>query len=734
MNKKIISILAVSALLLTACGQKTEQTTVKKTSPAAVEVVQNNLTLKFSNLKENLPEYLSIRSKNMYENALIIYTEKDRGSFLLAREVSAFIKRNHNLDSEIIKDTEVTKAKLIEKNLFVIGNVKNNKLLEVMAEYLPAKADGSSITLGDKMYKGKNYGVTYFYPNLYNLNNSMVLIMGNDETALKMYDFKKYDIVVSMGLEQILPFNFREVAVAKFDKNWNISEVREITKNELKTGEDAVIAVGEPDKTPFPEWAKGNVIYQIFPRSFYDSNGSRIGDLKGITKKLDYIQNLGVDIIWLTPIFESPSYHGYDTSNYFDINPEYGTIEDFRELAQEIHKRGMKIILDIALNHCSNKEPKFVDALNNPESKYDKWFYFSNIQNNIYHSWDFRHNPLERDVTNSDLVAWNVNNPEVIDYHTEILKFWTDPNQDGDKTDGVDGYRLDYVKGPPHEYWKTIRKRAKQIDPNMLLVGEAWVDLDKIASYFDAEMDAVFDFSLQGVMSTKISREINSVFEQQQSILPKNAVMARFLSNHDMTRLPSNMEMEELKLYSTLVYILKGMPTLYYGDEIGQKGEREHGDKDLRKPFEWYKNNDGEGQTTWTSPYNKKPDGVSVEEQENVEGSLLEHIKKLGKIKKQYLNTIENGKFKILKAYTVKNDVERSSGKTISYVLDNGAEKVMVIMNLWQEPQDVRIDFTEELVGKTFEELLNKKGNLKIENQKIDMKLEAYTPYIYILK
>ncbi|NLK62291.1 MAG: hypothetical protein GX287_02475 [Fusobacteria bacterium] len=736
MKKFFLTILSLS-LVLFACTKNTDTSSkvaVQKTAPVVNEVAKNNLTLKFSNLEENLPDYLSIRSKNMYENALIIYTEKDRGSYIIAREISAFIKKTYNLDSTIIKDMDVAKVDLIEKNLFVIGNTKNNHLLTIMEPYLPAVADGNVVKLGEKSYKGSNYGLTYFYPNLYNLNNSMVLIMGNSETALKIYDFKKYDILVSTGLEQILPFNPREVAFAKFSKDWKISEIREITKNELKTGEEDKIIVGKPDHTPFPEWARGNIIYQIFPRSFYSSEGGKIGNLKGIKDKLDYIQSLGTDIIWLTPIFESPSYHGYDTSNYFNINPEYGTIDDFRELAIAVHERGMKIILDIALNHCSNKEAKFMDAYNNPDSKYSKWFYFSNIQNNIFHSWDFRHNIQERDVTNADLIAWNINNPDVIDYHVEILKFWTDPNNDGDKSDGVDGYRLDYVKGPPHEYWKVIRKKVKEIDPNMLLLGEIWLDLDKMAGYFDSEMDAAFDFSLQGVMSSKISREINESIIQHENILPENAVMARFLSNHDMTRLPTNMELNELKLYFTMAYTLKGMPTIYYGDEIGQKGERDHGDKDLRKPFEWYKNNDGFGQTTWTTPYNKKPDGVSVEEQENVDGSLLEFVKKIGKIKKDYFNIIEFGNIELLKAYTVTNGVERSSGKTIAYTLKKDSEEMIVILNLWQDNQNVRIDFTDKLVGKSFKEVLNNKEGLIIKENKLDLVLEPYTPYIYYKK
>ncbi len=738
MKKRLIYAAVITSLLLGACEKakpvKEEAKKLEKTSPAAVEVAKNNLTLKFSNLKENLPDYFAIRSQNMYENALIVYTDKTRGSYLIAREITAYIKKNYDMDSEIIKDTDVSKSKLIDKNLFVIGNVNNNKLLTVMEEYLPVKADGKKVYLGDKVYSGKNLGATYFYPNLYDLNRSMVLIMGNSDTALKMYDFKKYDIAIAKGLDQILPFNFKEVAFAKFDKNWNIKDVREISADELKTGEEKVVRAGEPAHYPFPEWAKGKIIYQIFPRSFYDSDGDNIGDLQGIKEKLDYIKSLGTEVIWLTPIFDSPSYHGYNITDYKKINPEFGTNEDFRELAMAVHEKGMKIILDMALNHASVREKHFVDAYNNPDSEYDRWFYFANIQNNLYHGWNFREDPNDRDTANSDLPAWNTNNPEVIDYHTDVLKFWLDPNGDGDTSDGVDGYRMDYVKGPSHAYWKIIRKRLKEENPDIFLLAEAWVDLNKMANYFDDEFDAAFDFALQGALTSKISRDIYRTLNEQEATFPDHAVLARFLSNHDLERMPSSMTQEEMKAYSTMMYTLKGMPTIYYGDELGQKGHREHSDKDLRKPMEWYKNNKGPGFARWTSPYNEEADGVSVEEQDGVEGSLLEHYRKLARLKKQYTDIFDEGKLTLLKAYKVKNGNERTAGKTVAYSIKAGEKEAIVIMNLWKAAEDIRIDFTDKLVGKEFEEVLNGKSNLVIDNSKLDMTLEAYTPYIYIKK
>lgn len=518
----------------------------------------------------DLPKYESF-SREIYKNCIIVYPKNDRGGYIIARGIASEALKNDGIKMEVYKDSEVKEDIIASKNVIMIGNSLNNPFIKKIEDKLPAKVTKEGIIVGEKNYN-KDFGLSYIYPNLYNTSYKMIFIMANNENALKMPDFKGYDLAVSRGIKDILPFHYKEVANAKFDGKWKIKSIEEIPPKLLETGENSKLKTGELKEYKFPEWAKGKVMYQIFVRSFYDTNGDGIGDLNGITKKLDYIKSLGVDMIWLTPIFDSPSTHGYDTKDYFDVNKNYGTIEDFRNLAKEAKARKIEIILDIAFNHLSRFEPHFTDAYGNPNSNFDKWFYFSNIKNTIYHDWYYKFDEKSRDTIESRMPAWNTNNPEVVDFHIEVLKFWMDPNQDGDTSDGVGGYRFDVVKGPSHEYWKVIRQKLKAINPNILMVGEAWVDTKDQIAYFDNEMDTIFDFSLQGALTTGLTKDIISNMETEKSVFPDHAVFSRFLSNHDLDRMPTYVSVPKLKLMSTLIYTLKGIPVLYYGDEIGQKG------------------------------------------------------------------------------------------------------------------------------------------------------------------
>ncbi len=730
--KKLAFISLAAALILTGgCGEKQEINNGKQVTKIEdkKEVLSN---ISFSGNLENMPDYKDLKTKNMYEKLLIIHPDNDRESLLIAKAVSADILRTRNQKSELKKDKEVNKEDLISNNLIIIGNTKNNRVIKELEKYLPAKADGEKVEVNGKIYKGENSGVTYIYPNLYNFNNLMMMMHGNSGKALKMADFTRYDMIVFDGIKEIMPVNYKEKAFVKFDQKWRIKNIEEVSEEMLKTGEEVKIEIPEIKEYKFPEWAKGNVIYEIFVRSFADSNGDGRGDLNGITSKLDYLKEIGVDIIWLTPIFDSPSYHGYDIRNYFEINKEYGTMEDFRKMVKEIHKRKMKIVLDVAFNHASSQEVHFRDAYNNPESKYDKWFYFGNIQNTIYHDWYFRENHESREVVDSKLPAWNVNNPEVIDFHTEVAKFWFDPDKDGDFSDGVDGYRLDVVKGPPHDYWKVFRQKVKEIKEDALLIGEAWVDLDDMIPYFNEEMDTVFDFPLQGSMTAGIIPDITKVIEEQKKKFPENTNFARFMSNHDMDRFTNYIEVPKLKLYSTFLYTINGLPVLYYGDEIGAKGDGADGDPGRRRPMEWTKNNKGPEMTRWTNVYSPDIDGISVEEQDGKKGSLLEHYKKIAKIRKKYLDIFAEGKVEFLLVNELKDGKESNSRRVLAYTV-KGKEKTAIIVLNFGNKGNYKIQNLENFKGK-YKEVLNDKDDIKIDNNAMDMQINKDEVYIYIQK
>ena len=676
----------------------------------------------------NLPKYESF-SREMYNNCIIVYPKNDRGGYIVAKGIASEALKNDRIKMEVLNTEEVKEETIASKNVIMIGNSENNSFIKKIESELPAKVTSEAVVVGEKRYS-KEYGLSYIYPNLYNTNNKMILIMANNENALKIPDFKGYDLAVSKGVKEILPFQYKEAASAKFDKNWKINTIEDVNPKLLATGEDSKLKVGELKKYGFPEWAKGKVMYQIFVRSFYDTNGNGIGDLNGVTAKLDYIKSLGVDMIWLTPIFDSPSTHGYDTKDYFDVNKNYGTIEDFRNLVKEAKARKIEIILDVAFNHLSRFETHFIDAYGNPNSNFDKWFYFSNIKNTIYHDWYYKFDEKSRDSVESRMPAWNTNNPEVVDFHMEVLKFWMDPNQDGDTSDGVGGYRFDVVKGPSHEYWKIIRQKLKAINPNILMVGEAWVDTKDQIAYFDDEMDTIFDFSLQGSLTTGLTKDIFANMETEKSVFPDHAVFSRFLSNHDLDRMPTYVPVPKLKLMSTLIYTLKGIPVLYYGDEIGQKGDAENGnDNGRRRPMEWYKDKKGEGMTRWTSLASKTPDGISVEEQENSESSLLEHFKKLAKIRAKFRGTFAEGNTVLLNVF----ENEQKSRRVVAYTVTGKGKIAIVLLNYGKEAT-YKIEIGEALKGKEFIEVLSGKENLKIEDISANVTLGNLEPRIYIEK
>lgn len=712
-------VLVMAATLLLTAGYGSQLSAAGETKEVKISV------------GKELPQYTPFLRENYYNNCIIVYGKDDRGGYITAKGIASESLKNSQITMEVFNDTEVTKEIMAAKNVILIGNSVNNPFIKELESKLPAKVTPEAVIVGDKSYN-KEYGVSFIYPNLYNTNNKMIFIMSNSENTLKMPDFKGFDLAVSKGIKDILPFHYKEVANVKFNANWKIASIEDIDPKLLATGEDSKLRVGEIKKYTIPEWAKGKVMYQIFVRSFCDTNGDGKGDLNGVTAKLDYIKSLGVDMIWLTPIFESPSTHGYDTKDYFNVNKDFGTIEDFRNLIKEAHARNIKILLDVAFNHLSRFEPHFADAYGNPNSKYDKWFYFSNLKNTIYHDWYYKFEEKSRDSVESRMPAWNTNNPEVVDFHMEVLKFWTDPNKDGDTSDGADGYRFDVIKGPSHEYWKVIRQKLKEYNPELLMVGEAWVDAAEQIPYFDDEMDTIFDFSLQGALTTGLPKDIFKNMENEKSQFPENAVFSRFLSNHDLDRMPTYVPVEKLKLMSTLIFTLKGIPVLYYGDEIGQKGDAENGnDNGRRRPMEWYKDKKGEGMTRWTSLANKTPDGISVEEQENKEGSLLEHFKRLARIRRMFRDIFAEGNSEVI---NVTDKDGKKSKKVIAYTVTGKGKKAIVLLN-YGKAADYKFETGETLKGKEFMEVLSGKAeSIKIADITADISLGDYQPKIYIEK
>lgn len=353
------------------------------------------------------------------------------------------------------------------------------------------------------------------------------------------------------------------------------------------------------------------VYYELYVNSFYDSNNDGHGDLNGATQKLDYLnygnsytkKDLGVNALWLMPIFPSPSYHKYDTTDFYNVDPQYGTLQDFRHLASEVHKRGMKVILDIALNHTSSQHPWFKAAMTDKNSPYRDYYIWAdkNTDLNEKGPWGqqvwYESYPGSGDyyyaVFDKAMPDLNYDNPKVRQEVINIGKFWL--NQ------GADGFRLDAAmhiySGETDKnaaWWEEFQKALKQVKPDTYLVGEVWDRPNLIAPYLQG-MDSCFNFDLAGkILDAVQSGKDNGLASFENNVLNlynaynPQAIDAPFLTNHDQERVMSvlNGDVNEAKLAASILFTMPGNPYIYYGEEIVMNGEKP--DEFLREPFKWY--------------------------------------------------------------------------------------------------------------------------------------------------
>lgn len=393
------------------------------------------------------------------------------------------------------------------------------------------------------------------------------------------------------------------------------------------------------------EWFGEGILYEVFVRSFRDTNGDGIGDLRGVMEGLDYIQSLGANIIWLMPIHPTTTYHGYDVVNYFEVNPEYGTMDDLQALIEEVHRRDMYIILDYIANHTSNAHRFFIDSIGNPDSEHSHFYQWTNEDQTDWRSF----------ANTRYLPEINFESLDARAYMVEVAQFWMDPNGDGDLTDGFDGLRCDVAIGPPLDFWAEVRAGIQAVNPNAVLLAEAWlrsgIDLKSYLETGDA-FNAVFDFptyhsiaadhdtDLDSLMSGAISGDFLELpINGAARLYPEGAHLVRFANNHDTNRIMSEVDgdVDRAKAVAVWLFSAPGTPMIYYGEEIGMFGSKGTGprvyDEYRREPFDWYASESGDGMTTWFrvgDRYNAPLDGISVEEQDNDPDSLLNHYRTLG--------------------------------------------------------------------------------------------------------
>ncbi|PIW99314.1 MAG: alpha-amylase [Ignavibacteria bacterium CG_4_8_14_3_um_filter_37_9] len=404
-------------------------------------------------------------------------------------------------------------------------------------------------------------------------------------------------------------------------------------------------------------WWNDAVFYEIFVRSFYDNNGDGIGDFKGLTEKLDYLNDgidstttdLGITALWLMPIMESPSYHGYDVVDYKKIEQDYGTNQDFQVFVDSAHAKGIKVIIDLVLNHTSNKNPWFLNAKSDPHAANRDWYRWNNTNPAIKGPWGQTvwHNAngyYYYGLFSSGMPDLNFFNQEVKDEVANIVRFWLD-------TVKVDGFRLDAVKylceegnlledaPSTFQYLREFRTMTKSINPETVSVGEAWSSTSKVSPYVDGTgLDFCFEFEIAGNIIGAINGgSPAALINQMKGIIQQSYPFGQygtFLTNHDQQRIFSQLgnNIDKAKLAASVLLTLPGVPFLYYGEEIGMTSGSD--DPSKRTPLQWTSGMNA-GFTTGT-PWKTIPTtfvDYNIETMSTDSSSLLNWYKKLIRIR-----------------------------------------------------------------------------------------------------
>ncbi|HEX8851600.1 MAG TPA: alpha-amylase family glycosyl hydrolase [Gemmatimonadaceae bacterium] len=402
-----------------------------------------------------------------------------------------------------------------------------------------------------------------------------------------------------------------------------------------------------------PAWTRGATCYEVFVRSFMDSDGDGVGDLKGLTSKLDYIndgnprstRSLGARCIWLMPVAAAGSYHGYDVVDYYKVQHDFGTNDDFRAMVAAAHRRGIRVLVDMVLNHTSDRSPWFQAALRDTTSPYRSWYRFASPKPTELNPWGQSnwHKSRLRDEWYygffwSGMPDLNYETPAVREEAKKIARFWLDSM-------GVDGFRLDavpYLVEEPgriahsakthavlHEYGEYVRT----LRPESYTVGEVSATGDTLLGYYPDQLDSYFAFevadSIIGAVRSGSARSLLGPVLRLQEKVPAQR-WSPFLRNHDQPRTMTELggDVAKAKVASLIMLTMPGLPFVYYGEEIGMTGAKP--DPRIRTPMQWTRAAHG-GFTTATPWEPLQPDSMAVTAgaQERDPGSLLNWHRRL---------------------------------------------------------------------------------------------------------
>ena len=456
-------------------------------------------------------------------------------------------------------------------------------------------------------------------------------------------------------------------------------------------------------------WARGAVIYEVFVRSFADADGDGVGDFRGLTAKLDYLKDLGVDAVWLMPVFASPSYHGYDTTDYETIQPAYGTGADFDRFLAEAHRRGIRVILDFVMNHTSSRHPWFIDSASSPASPHRDWYVWRYDDPGWTQPWGsgptWHRNPNESGNAPGASyyygIFWggmpdlNFSTPAVRGEMERLAVLWLGR--------GVDGYRLDatrhlFANGPgelqndqpeTHDYLKEFAATVRRANPQAFLVGENQTDTPRIATYYGStavlregdELPMSFNFPLAAAIVQAVrdgdASGIAAKYQEMAGLYPPGIIDTPFLTNHDQQRVATQFGDDPAKLRSAAAVLLTlpGAPFLYYGEEVGLQNGPGGQDEFKRTPMPWDASAGG-GFTTGRPWYDFAPgkETANVAAEAADPGSLLNLYRQLIRLRHASA-ALKQGDLKLL------TPGDRGA-PVLAFLRQSGRDRVLVAHNL----------------------------------------------------
>jgi alpha-amylase len=462
------------------------------------------------------------------------------------------------------------------------------------------------------------------------------------------------------------------------------------------------------------------VCYEVFVRSFADADGDGVGDLRGLISHLDYINDgnprsstdLGASCMWLMPIAKSVSYHGYDVTDYYHVDPRYGTDEDFRELIRAAHSRGIRIIVDFVPNHSSSDHPWFQSALNDPASPYRSWYRWSAVNPNQPGPWGqvaWHKSPVRDEYYYG--VFWqgmpdlNYGTPAVLEEMKKVTAYWL-------KEMGVDGFRFDAIpylveegdqlKHTPgtHEVLHVLGDAIRREAPGAFTIGEmADGPVDILASYYPEQLDACFAFDVAS--ATVEAARTGDATGYVRSVREANAKLpagrwSAFLTNHDQPRTMTVVsEMAKARVAASAMLMLPGVAFVYYGEEIGMIGPKP--DEQIRTPMQW-SSPAGAGFTTGTPWEAPQRDWAwkNVAAQAGDPNSLLNHYRRLIHLRNQH-SALSAGNLSVGTA---------SAAAVAAIVRQSPEETILIALNFG--------DHTIDRVGVTFARAL-RAGPFRLE-------------------